>query len=210
MSELFLTSNISDVAQDIAGKLDTSGIRLAFIYTAAELYPDGPFPDWNQENRQTLVDMGFQVTNYTITGKNAVELRKDLSQFDVIYVSGGNTYYLLQQAQLTGFIEIIRDLVVTQNTIYIGTSAGSVVAGPNISPIGDLDDKSEASQLNGFLGFNLVNFCILPHWGSEDFSGVYQSACAQAYIPNQVPLLFLTNFQYVHLKDNHLEIINVI
>lgn len=208
--QMFLTSSVDCVAHDIAKRIETKGKKLVFIYTAAEVEEGGLNADWCQADRQALVEVGFEVSDYTITGKTQKDLATDLSQFDFIYMSGGNSLYLLQQSQITGFAEVIRDLVLKLEKIYISTSAGSVVAGPDLYPTHRLDDPELAPNLNGFKGFGLINFAILPHWGSDHFKDKYLNRrLPHAYLADSIPLLAITDRQYVWVKDEKFEIIEV-
>lgn len=208
MKQLFLTSSVNIVAKDIATRLNTVGKKLVFIDTAAEVKTGDK--TWLVNDRKSLVDIGFLVTDYTISGKTKEELVNDLDDYDVIYMCGGDSLYLLQQSQLSGFIEVIRDLVNNQGKTYIGTSAGTVVTGPNLYPTYRLTDATLAPLLNGFKGFGLVNFLVLPHWGSEHFKDKYlNSRLEQAYSVDQVPLIALTDNQYVHIQDDRMEIITL-
>ncbi|OGV96100.1 hypothetical protein A2W24_01000 [Microgenomates group bacterium RBG_16_45_19] len=208
MEQLFLTSSVSEVAQDIAKRITTRNKKLVFIDTAAEVEKGDK--EWLRNDRKSLVEIGFLVTDYTITNKAKDEFVKDLNFFDAIYLSGGNTFYLLQQAQLSGFTEVIRELVIDKGKIYIGSSAGTIIAGPDIYPTYRLDNAELAPKLNGYKGFSLVNFCIFPHWGSEHFRGLYlNKRLEHAYYDKQVPLVALTDSQYVWMKDKLMEIIDV-
>lgn len=204
--ELFLTSSVHAVAHDIAKKVNLSKTnKLVFIDTAAE--PKGERDDltWLKNDRRALVKAGFNVTDYTITGKSKEQLKTDLNKFDYIYLSGGNTAYLLQQSQRSGFISLIRELV-QQGKVYIGTSAGSIIAGPNLPDY----FSDEEAHLENNKGFGFVNFTIMPHWGSEDFKKRYLGKRLKiVYHTDQVPLLLLTDNQYVHVQNDHVRIIDV-
>lgn len=209
MKQLFLTSSVDSVAAHIATQLDMAKYRrLAFITTPVE--PEIGDLSWLADDRAALESAGFSVTDYTITGKTAVQLQSDLTAYDTIYVSGGNTYYMLQQSQQTGFIDVIRELVNVQGKVYISTSAGSIIAGPDTEPALRLEKLEDAPLLNGFLGFNLVNFCILPHWGSRTFRNLYlETRLEHAYKKGQVPLVLLTDTQYVKVVDEMVQFIEV-
>jgi dipeptidase E len=197
------------VADDIAKRIDTKGKKLAFIYTAAEVEEGGKEADWCQADRKALVDIGFEVTDYTVSGKLKLELEAELAPFDVLYVSGGNTFYLLQQAQQSEFDDVVKKLV-NSGKIYIGTSAGSVIAGPNIEATNTIDNAKQAPELSGTVGFNLVNFLIFPHWGSAYFRDLYLDRRLEfSYNENQLPIIILTDRQYVWVKDNAFEIVEV-
>ena len=203
--ELFLTSSVHAVAHDIAMKVDLpNGNKLVFIVTAAEL-KEGDMT-WLHNDRQALVDAGFDAIDYTITGKTKEQLEKDLGEYHFIYVSGGDTAYLLQQSQKSGFISLIRELIQNKGKIYIGTSAGSIITGPRLP---DYFPK-EGLELQNENGYGLVNFTLLPHWGSEKFKERYLGGRMEiAYDENQVPLLLLTDNQYVHVQNGQMKIIDV-
>ncbi|MCH7729901.1 Type 1 glutamine amidotransferase-like domain-containing protein [Patescibacteria group bacterium] len=207
MKQLFLTSGVHAVAHDISKKVDLSkGNKLVFIDTAAE--GEKGDKQWLKNDRKALVDAGFEVADYSITGKSKDELETYLPKFDYIYLSGGNTSYLLQQSQKSGFIPVIKDLVLKKGKTYIGTSAGSIIAGP-VLPVYLLDD-SEDIKLDDPKGYGFVNFTILPHWGSEDFKKMYLGKRLETvYKEDQVPLLLLTDNQYVHVRNDQVKIVDV-
>lgn len=210
MMQLFLTSSVNEVASDIAKRIKTKNKTLAFIYTAAEVEEGGKDADWCQADRKALVDIGFDVTDYTISEKTKTQLEEELGILDVIFVSGGNTFYLLQQAQQSGFVKVVRELVIAKGKTYIGSSAGSIIAGPDTYPTHRIDKVSVAPHLNGYKGFDLVNFCVFPHWGSEYFKDLYLNKRLDfAYSKNQVPIVLLTDKQYVWVKNESLQIIEV-
>lgn len=204
-TQLFLTSSVHAVAHDIARRVDIARAnKLVFIDTAAE--PDTGDKEWLKNDREALVQAGFAVADYTITGKTQEELMRDLDSFDYIYLSGGNTAYLLEQSQKSSFIPVIQDLVLRKGKIYIGTSAGSIIAGPKLP---DYFSEEGAERLKDKSAFGLVNFTIMPHWGSEDFREAYLGELNIAYKKDQVPLLLLTDTQYAHLKDGRIDIVDV-
>lgn len=209
MKQLFLTSTIDIVAQDVAQHLDLQTCNdLVFINTAAEVETGDK--EWLNDDRQALVNVGFKVTDYTITGKASSQLESELRDYDYIYLSGGNTFYLLEQSHKSGFTIIIQNLINKQGKTYIGTSAGSIIAGPKLPEyLVSLDDPAE-SGLVDTKAFGFVNFTILPHWGSENFRKRYlESRLESAYKSDQVPLLLLTNTQYVHVTGDDCKIIDI-
>lgn len=207
MKRLYLTSNIDQVIDKIIEDLKpTKGNnRLVYIKTAAEdMVHDG---DWMDINKKCLENVGFEVTDYTIKDKKEEELRQDFKNFDAIYVEGGNTFFLLEKAQQSGFIKVIREQVLNEGKPYIGTSAGSVIAGPDIYPVLRLDDKSLAPNLKGYEGFGLVDFVVLPHWGSEMFKDLYLKQRLEHAYPGKTKLILLRDNQFVEVKDDWYRIV---
>jgi len=203
--ELFLTSSVHIVAHDISKKVNLNQAnKLVFIDTAAEPEKSGDIT-WLENDRQALVDAGFKVADYTITGKTKEKLKVDLGEFDYIYLSGGNTAYLLDQSHKSGFMSLIKELVQEKGKVYIGTSAGSIIAGPKLSEYLD-----QIPELENRVGYGFVNFILVPHWGSKDFKEDYLGERLKiVYKKDQVPLLLLTDNQYVHVQGEQMEIVDV-
>lgn len=204
---LFLTSSVHAVAQHIAKNLDlTQNNKLLFITTPAE--PKQGDLSWLANDRKALIDAGFNVSDYTITGKTKSQVEDAVIGFEYIYLSGGDTLYLLEKSQQSGFIEIIRDLILNKGKTYIGTSAGSIIAGPK--PHDYLLKENDVIRLENVEGYNLVNFLIMPHWGSEYHKHKYLGGrLVIAYKKDQLPLIALSDNQYVHVVDDNIKIIDV-
>ena len=207
MKHLFLTSDACSVAHDIPNHLDLSkGNKLVFIDTAAEPEKRGDIT-WLENDRQALVDAGFDVTDYTITGKSPGELRNYLPQFDQIYLSGGSTAHLLDQSNKTGFIDFVKELVGKMGKTYIGTSAGSIIAGPVLPKYLEYEKYPEVVDKKAY---EFVNFIVVPHWGSENFRKRHlEERVEKMYTESGSPFILLTNNQYVHVKDDYCQIIEV-
>lgn len=209
MKHLFLTSSVQSVASNLATKLNlASKNSLVFITTASEPKEESGDLQWQEDDRQSLVDAGFQVSNYTITGKTKEALIHDLSTFDYIYLSGGDTFYLLDQSQKTGFIDVIRDFVNNKGKTYIGTSAGSIITG--LACPDYLLNNSVMKDISSKFGYGFVPFVILPHWGSAAFREKYlDTRLALAYKEDQYPLVTLTDSQYIHIQDDRMIFVDV-
>jgi len=199
MKRLFLASAVSEVASDIAKKIDRNGLKLAFILTASEVEKGSLW--WLKADRDALVKIGFDVFDYTLTNKTKAEVEKDLEKADVLFFSGGNTFYLLQKIQECDCSDIIRGFV-NDGKIYIGSSAGTVIAGPDIYSVHYADDIKMASNLKDYKGFGLVDFIAFPHWGTADFKKAYLGGFIKSIYNNDHKTILLTNFQYVEVKDD--------
>ncbi len=203
--KLFLTSSVCLVARDIASRLDlTVHNKLVFITTPAETETGNL--EWQDKDRQSLVDAGFDVTEYTITGKQIGTLGNDLMNYDYIYVSGGDTAYFLKEAKNSGFNILIKDLVRNKGKIYISTSAGSIAASQRCQDY--WLNKGDLVELGNITGLGFVNFLIIPHWGSDYFREKYLHGRLEvAYKPDQIPLIALTDNQYVYVDGEKIEIV---
>lgn len=207
MKRLFLTSSVTYVAKDLVKRIENhKGMRLVFITTPVEI-EDGNL-EWLGKDRQSLIDVGFLITDYTITNKTKEEIEKDLQRFDVIYVSGGNTWYLLAKIQESNCAEVFRKLV-SNGKIYIGTSAGSIIAGPSVYPAYSIENQEKASDLKDYTALNLVNFVVYPHWGSKDSKDKYlNQRLEHAYNTCKDPIIILNDNQYVIVEGDSYKIID--
>jgi dipeptidase E len=208
MKRLFLASEINIVANHIAVQLNNPSSRLKTVFiTTAEEVETGD-KKWVEDNRKGLIDAGFDVFDYTITGKKYEQICEDLQSVDVIHVNGGNTFYLLLQARKSGFDKFVKQHV-ERGGIYTSSSAGSIIASPNIGISRILVRESYEKELKTFEGFNLVDFIILPHWGSDSFRSEYRlKRLETAYKPKN-KIILLNDNQYVQVEDDTYKIIDI-
>ena len=82
---------------------------------------------------------------------------------DGVYVEGGNTYELLNKLYETNLLDAI-DEAVTTGIPYLGSSAGTNIAGPTIKTTNDMPIVQPPS----FRALGLVNFQINPHYIDAD------------------------------------------
>ncbi len=209
MKKIFLASSIDRTGKAIAKEIgeDTSKLRTAFITTAAEVEDQNDL-EWLEEDRNGLASAGFDLFDYTITNKTPEQIKKDLGEVDVIHVNGGNTFYLLLQARKSGFDKFIKKFV-ESGGIYIGSSAGSIVASPDITLARKIESKIYEKELKDFKGFKLVNFIVFPHWGSNYFKELYLNHRMDiAYVTGH-KIILLTDTQYVKVEDDMFNIVDI-
>ena len=110
---------------------------------------------------------------------------------DIIYVQGGNTFYLLKYARKSGFDEVVKD-VIKKGVIYIGVSAGSIIAGPSIEIFFD----KNIVNVEDLRGLNLIPFAIAPHFREDKRECLRQEAVSFFY-----PVRVLTDDQALLIRD---------
>ena len=95
------------------------------------------------------------------------EIEKRISSKDVIFVVGGDTDYLMQVFQRSGFDKLLPKLL--EEKVYVGSSAGSMVIGKRISEAAYrlIYDEESTYGVKEYLG--LVDFSIMPHLDSPYF-----------------------------------------
>lgn len=92
-----------------------------------------------------------------LSGKKSPSLKG----FDVIYVCGGNTYFILDRIRKTGLAQKIKKFVASGG-IYLGASAGSIIAGVDITIAGwgSTADSNEIG-LRDLGGLRLARISVL-------------------------------------------------
>ncbi|MFC1802332.1 Type 1 glutamine amidotransferase-like domain-containing protein [Patescibacteria group bacterium] len=95
-------------------------------------------------------------------------LEERLKQYDVIWFNGGNTYMLRSVIEKVGGVEKMVNILDKNNLVYGGDSAGAVMAGSTLKYFEEADDPSVVSNVM-YDSLNLIDFVILPHWGSKEY-----------------------------------------
>lgn len=205
MKKLFLASYFAFVSNLLLPLLpkNPKELKLAFIPTASDLYK---FKPWFYGDKIKLKLMGFNIVEVDIKNKTKEQLLDELKEIDVIFVSGGNSYYLLEKVQKSGFNDVVKKLV-KKGVIYIGSSAGSVLVCPTIQHIENLDDKTKA-KLTSYKGIGLVDFLILPHYKEHKYIKMFQKIIDK-WKNKKYKIQMLTNKQVMIVKDNDTRIVSI-
>ncbi len=106
--------------------------RVLFVTTAA--YGEDENPTWLGHYRNELQSYGIEsIEELDVRGKTYEDLKK--VDTDIIFINGGNTFYLLHWIRESGFDRIIKEFV-KEGKLYIGVSAGSYIVCPTIEAAG--------------------------------------------------------------------------
>jgi peptidase E len=162
---LLLASSFPQMKDEIIKLLQKPAydVTVAFITTAAK--PEENL-DYLKNDWSIMKDeMGFNLEEIDIEGKKEGEVMKLLELKDIIFVEGGNTFYLLKAVRGCNFEKVIRKLL-KSGKVYIGVSAGSIVAGRTVKTAGWKHDKNFV-DLKDLRGLNLVPFDIFVHYQPE-------------------------------------------
>jgi dipeptidase E len=211
MKHLFLTSSISipGVGESIRAQLGHNRpLRTAFINTPVE-GDDQSDLSWVEEERVGLRVNNFEIFDYTIAGKTLMQIQKDLKDIEVLYISGGNEFYLKEKSNESGFAEFVHDFI-GDGGLYIGTSCGSIIMGVDMSPLLKLTDHQALSKPVDTKGFGLVDFTILPHWGSQEFRGRWlNDESFNLMYQSNIKIIALNNYEYVEVMGDKYRIVDV-
>ena len=208
MKRLFLTSQVQFVAHDIGPKIENKFKQNAVFINTPLKDKEHSHLEWHYENKAKMEEVGFNFVEYDITGKTSDQIVVDLSIFDVIYIEGGNSYYLLQESQKNNFDAYIKKRV-EKGMIYLSTSAGTVIAGPDIEPVRQDSRAILAPDLTGTKAYVVVDFVIMPHWGQEKRRDLFNGYRINHIYNESYPYVLLTDNQYVEVTDDWYKIVDV-
>lgn len=141
-------------------------VKMAFIPTAANV-EDGDL-EWVQSVRDSIKEIGVNdVVDVDISRTVGNDLERVLGNKNVIFVNGGNTFYLLYHIRKSGFGEYLMGYL-EKGGFYVGASAGSIVMGKSIKvcDVKDYDDSSVV-EMDDYSGLGLVDFDIFTHYVSK-------------------------------------------
>jgi len=117
---------------------------------------------------------GFKASVIELTSISGTTLKENLTGKDLVWVTGGNTFYLNYFMLKSGFSDVIRKFL-DDGMVYGGESAGAVVAGSTFKGIDCVDDPNEAPGIV-WEGLGLVSKGVLPHWGWEKYETEMKAA----------------------------------
>lgn len=140
---------------------------MALIENAADV--EGGSKEWVVEARQAIKDLGVKLEIIDLRdfkGKPQA-LESKLASKDVIWIGGGNTFYLRWLLRETKSDEIITKLV-KNGIVYGGGSAGAIIAGPTLKHFETADDPADAPEVI-LDGLHLTHIVIVPHMDNSKF-----------------------------------------
>ena len=167
MKNMILTSSLYESMGIVKKFLNekTESKKILFIPTATNV---DEYKKYIHLTQKVFEDFGYEVENFDISIFSEETVKEKISETKIVFISGGNTFYLLQELKKKNLISYLRGKI-ENGLLYIGESAGSVITAPNIGYADIVDDKALATELNDYTGLNLVDFYVVPHFEEEPF-----------------------------------------
>jgi len=198
--KLFLTSScISENLREPFLKFlakPADKIKLYFVPTAADI-EDEKF--YTVKSMDDLQAVGINPIWYSLKFKTHEQVRQELADADVIWVNGGNTFYLLDVARKVGFMEVVDELVRNKGVMFGGTSAGSILATPSIEIASwgeDADDNTVG--ITDFGALNFVNILTQVHYDPSSHKEILLSK------KNGTPIYAIPDGAAIEVNDDRI------
>lgn len=171
--KLFLASHATEPT--VLKGLDTfvnglAGKTIGYVPTA--LNGSHAFGSWRSVSSswQTIQTLGAEVTPVELEEYGSERVLDILKGKDIIWFAGGMCGYLMYWVRRCGLDASLPQLL-SEGSIYVGSSAGSMIATPSIQ-IGEwnISDSERGSSI--FPGLGLVDFEIFPHYVEDDLEKI--------------------------------------
>src|SRR4051794_31182771 len=149
--------------------------------------------------RERLAAIGVEVE--TLTADSAgVRLA---ARAEAFFTGGGNTFRLLKTLQDSGLLPLLRERA-QAGIPYLGSSAGTNIAGPTIRTTNDVPIVEPAS----FDALGLVPFQLNPHYldpdpGSTHMGETREQRIREFHEENATPVVGLREGAWIRIEGDH-------
>lgn len=203
MKQLFLCSyfaGVRDLFRQYASEKQL-GKQVLFIPTAGNVEE---YRDYIDEAKVVFEDLGFAVEVLDLDQTDQETAQAKIFQTKLLYIAGGNSFYLLQEFKKKHLLSLIREQI-ADGMVYVGESAGAIITAEDIDYSKLMDDKGVAGELSDTAALNEVDFYVLPHVGEEPFVESAQ-AILDTY-EDKLNLLPLSNRQAVLVEGEEMKVL---
>lgn len=199
--KIFLSSSFKDVATLLSSfEKNLDGKRVTFIPTASIVEKVVFFVE---SGKKALEELGLIVDELELFTATAEEIESKITNNDIIYVTGGSTFFLLQEMKRTGADKLIINEV-NAGKLYIGESAGAVITAPNIEYISSIDNPEKAPNLDNLNSLGLVDFYTVPHYTNQPFKETAHKVVEK--YSSTLNLLPISNIEAILVNDNEVTV----
>lgn len=147
-----------------SGYLDHAEAEICSILGSTKRVLFVPFALHDRAAYAALAQKRFEAMGYALDSiDNTPDARQAVKATEALFIGGGNTFRLLNSLYRFELLEVIRNRV-DDGMLYIGSSAGSVVASPTIKTTNDMPIVQPPS----FVSLGLISFQINAHYLDAD------------------------------------------
>ena len=196
--KLFLCSHFSSVGSLIKEEIDNK--KVAFIPTAS--LHEG-YTGYVGSARKLFKKLGASVTEIDISTEAYSTIQDVFEDADVIYFTGGNSFFLMDQLRKTETDELLKKEL-AKGKLMIGESAGAIICAPTIQYIEQMDEKPEDYSQEDNEGLDLIDFYVLPHYLTAPFKKITERIMAEF---SDLNICAINNHQAIIVNDEGSKVI---
>ena len=196
--EMFLCSHFSSVGSLIKEEIENK--KVAFIPTAS--LHEG-YTGYVGSARKLFKKLGASVTEIDISTEAYSTIQAVFEDADVIYFTGGNSFFLMDQLRKTETDELLKKEL-ANGKLMIGESAGAIICAPTIQYIEQMDEKPEDYSQEDNEGLDLIDFYVLPHYLTAPFKKITERIMAEF---SDLNICAINNHQAIIVNDEGSKVI---
>ena len=196
--KLFLCSHFSSVGSLIKEEIDNK--KVAFIPTAS--LHEG-YTGYVGSARKLFKKLGASVTEIDISTEAYSTIQAVFEDADVIYFTGGNSFFLMDQLRKTETDELLKKEL-ANGKLMIGESADAIICAPTIQYIEQMDEKPEDYSQEDNEGLDLIDFYVLPHYLTAPFKKITERIMAEF---SDLNICAINNHQAIIVNDEGSKVI---
>lgn len=189
---LFLCSHFAEVGSLLKDKV--AGKNVLFIPTASI---NEEYKGYVGSARFLWEDMHTTLSEVEISTTPIEIIRSAFAEADIVYFTGGNTFFLIDQLKKTGVDELVKKHV-SEGKVYVGESAGAIICAKDLSYITPMDEVPKDYSQGSYSGLGLIDFYVVPHYLCPPFEQSSQHILAKY---PQLDICALTNSQAVLIEN---------
>lgn len=178
-------------------EISPSEVKVGFIPTAANVEPYSK--DWVISQFNQLQRYGFCHIDIVDIAADGVDWRARLADCDMLWLSGGNTFYLLDQVRKTGFDTWLAENI--DSKVYVGGSASTILVTPTIKIADGVDDN--VVGLTDLTGLGYVDFEVEPHCDAARMEAMKEYADT-----SDNPVYAIDDLTAIKVIDGNVEVIS--
>ncbi|MGT2771984.1 Type 1 glutamine amidotransferase-like domain-containing protein [Streptococcus marimammalium] len=162
--KLFLCSAFEQVGSLL--KNEVEGKNVVFIPTASI---NEEYKGYVDSARNLWKELKANIFELEISTASFDDIHKTFEKADIIYFTGGNTFFLIDQLKKTGVDELVKKEL-SNGKLYVGESAGAIICANELSYIKPMDAVPEDFSQKDYTGLNLIDFYVVPHYLCPPFT----------------------------------------
>lgn len=198
--KLFLCSHFAKVGTLL--KEEAEGKNVVFVPTAS--INEG-YNGYVGSARKLWKKMNANILEIEISTAPIEEVQKTFAKADIVYFTGGNTFFLMDQLKKTGADKLVKKHL-SDGKLYVGESAGAIICAKELSYIKRMDEVPEDYSQNDYSGLALIDFYVIPHYLCPPFK-----KCSQQILDenSNLDICALNNSQAVVVENGVKKVLSV-
>lgn len=135
------------------------------------------------------------------------DVNKAIKEAQGIFTGGGNTFLLLKTLQQLGALEAMKERIISGSAPYMGSSAGTNLAGLTINNTNDMPIVwPENLNAMGLVPFNFNPHYLDPVEGSTHMGETWETRIMEFHSFSNIPVVGLREGSFILVKEGQIQL----